>query len=228
MITGKTLYDSNGQQFYPYSDANYISSGIVVNSNMLKDDLIAIWTTAQQADSKASGEQTIKGQLQVDVYYRNSTESTKANIIAEENKENQQWSENMTLPNSSTPYCWKRTRYYWNVGSPTSTPFRTDYEICATALYPETQVMYTAILQINDGLGGPKDYGEEVEDRLSIKDIDNKNIKWYNYFPGISATKIYGYMATRHRDAGQNWPSEGGWNISLFAQYPITSSSTTK
>ena len=42
MITGKTLYDSNGQQFYPYSDAEYISSGVIGNSNMLKEDLKAI------------------------------------------------------------------------------------------------------------------------------------------------------------------------------------------
>ena len=226
MITGKTLYDSDGNQFYPYSDAEYISSGVVVSSNMLKDDLKAIYNKVKLIEGKVSGEQTINGQFNVDVYYRNSTESTKANIIAEENAENTVWSENMTLPNSSTPYCWKRTRYYWIVDSSTSEPFRTDYEICATALYPETQIMYTAILQINDGLGGPKDYGEEVEDSLSIKDMDGKNIQWYNYFPGISATKIYGYMATRHRDAGQNW--SGGWNISLFAQYPIISSSTTK
>ena len=41
MITGKTLYDSNGQQFYPYSDAEYIYSG-VIGSNMLKEDLKAI------------------------------------------------------------------------------------------------------------------------------------------------------------------------------------------
>lgn len=225
MITGKTLYDSNGQQFYPYSDANYISSGIVVDTNMLKDDLIAIWTKAQQADSKASGEQTIKGQFQVTVKYICSTESTKTNI---ESITDEQWSDTMSLPTSSSPYCWKRTQYYWTVDSSTPTPFRTDYEICATALYPETQIMYTAILQIKEGLQGPADYGKDVEDESHSTDKNGEIIKWHNYFPGIDATKIYGYMATRHRDAGQNWPPDGGWHISLFAQYPVASSSTTK
>ena len=228
MITGKTLYDSNGQQFYPYSDANYIYTNIVPTSSTLAEDLTAIYNRVKYVEGQVSGEQTINGQFQVDVYYRNSTESTKANIIAEENKENTGWSENMTLPNSSTPYCWKRTRYYWSVGGPTSTPFRTDYEICATALYPETQIMYTAILQIKEGLQGPADYGKDVEDESHSTDKNGEIIKWHNYFPGIDATKIYGYMATRHRDAGQNWPPDGGWHISLFAQYPVASSSTTK
>ena len=49
MITGKTLYDSDGNQFYPYSDSEYISSGVVVSSNMLKDDLKAISAKAQSA-----------------------------------------------------------------------------------------------------------------------------------------------------------------------------------
>lgn len=226
-MIGKTLYDSNGQQFYPYSNANYVYTNIVPTSSTLAEDLTAIYNRIKNVESQVSGEQTINGQLQVDVYYRNSTESTKANIIAEENAGIiNEWSADMTLPNSSTPYCWKRTRYYWNVGSTTSTPFRTDYEICATALYPETQIMYTAILQINNGLQGPVDYGEEVEDGLHIKDTNNETIKWYNYFPGLDANKIYGYMATRHRDAGQNWPE--GWHVSLFAQYPIASSTTTK
>ena len=188
MITGKTLYDSDGQQFYPYSDANYISSGIVVDTNMLKDDLIAIWTKAQQADSKASGEQTIKGQFQVTVKYICSTESTKTNI---ESITDEQWSDTMSLPTSSSPYCWKRTQYYWTVDSSTPTPFRTDYEICATALYPETQIMYTAILQIKEGLQGPADYGKDVEDESHSTDKNGEIIKWHNYFPGIDATKIY-------------------------------------
>lgn len=220
MITGKTLYDSNGQQFYPYSDAEYISSGVVVNSNMLKDDLTAIYNIANRAFSASTGAQAVSGSLQVTVKYICSTESTETNIqsITEE-----QWSDTMSLPNSSTPYCWKRTQYKWKINE-TDVPqvVKTIYEICATALYPETQVMYTAILQIKDGLQGPVDYGEEVEDGSHSMDTNNEKIKWYNYFPGLDATKIYGYMATRHRDAGQNWPE--GWHISLFAQYPVASS----
>ena len=226
MITGKTLYDSNGQQFYPYSDANYISSGVVVDSNMLKDDLIAIYNKANQALAASTGAQAVSGSLQVTVKYICSTESTKTNI---ESITEEQWSDTMTLPTSSAPYCWKCTQYKWKINE-TDVPqvVKTIYEICATALYPETQIMYTAILQIKEGLQGPADYGKDVEDESHSTDKNGEIIKWHNYFPGIDATKIYGYMATRHRDAGQNWPSDGGWHISLFAQYPVASSSTTK
>lgn len=217
MITGKTLYDSDGNQFYPYSDAEYISSGVVVNSNTLKDDLKAIWAKAQSAYKEASGEKIINGQLQIDVYYKNSTESSEENIIAEEENE---WNETMTPPNSSAPYCWKRTRYYWIVDKSTPTPFKIVYEICATALYPETQTMYAVTTQINStDIGGPSDYSTDAQ---GIADKKIEDMIWYSYFPGISATNTMGYMATRHRDAGKNWPEDGGWNVALFAVYPTT------
>ena len=217
MITGKTLYDSDGNQFYPYSDVEYISSGVVVSSNMLKDDLKAIWAKAQSAYNKASGEETINGQLQIDVYYKNSTESSEENVIAEGENE---WNEKMTPPDSSAPYCWKRTRYYWIVDDSVTTPFKTLYEICATALYPETQTMYAVTALVNsDAIGGPSDYSADTS---GVADKTENSIKWYSYFPGISAVNTMGYMATRHRDAGENWPEEGGWKVALFAVYPTT------
>ena len=217
MITGKTLYDSNGQQFYPYSNANYIYTNIVSTYSTLAEDLTAIHNKVKLIEGQVSGEQTINGQLQIDVYYKNSTESTKANIIAEENKE---WSKDMTLPNSLTPYCWKRTRYYWIVDKSVPTPFKTIYEICATALYPETQTMYAATALVNsDAIGGPSDYSTDIQ---GVADENEDSIRWYSYFPGISAVNTMGYMATRHRDAGENWPNDGGWKVALFAVYPTT------
>ena len=217
MITGKTLYDSDGNQFYPYCDAEYVSSGVVVDTNMLKDDLKAIWAKAQSAYSKASGEETINGQFQIDVYYKNSTESVEKDVIAEGDTG---WNETMTPPDSSTPYCWKRTRYYWIVDKSVPTPFKTVYEICATALYPETQTMYAATTLVNsDAIGGPSDYSTDIQ---GVADETEDSIRWYSYFPGISAVNTMGYMATRHRDAGENWPDDGGWKVALFAVYPTT------
>ena len=217
MITGKTLYDSDGNQFYPYCDAEYVSSGVVVDTNMLKDDLKAIWAKAQSAYSKASGEETINGQFQIDVYYKNSTESVEKDVIAEGDTG---WNEKMTPPDSSAPYCWKRTRYYWIVDKSTPTPFKTVYEICATALYPETQTMYAVTTQIHStDIGGPSDYSTDVQ---GVADKKVEDIIWYSYFQGISATNTMGYMATRHRDAGKTWPEDGGWNVALFAVYPTT------
>ena len=216
MITGKTLYDSNGQQFYPYSDAEYIFSG-VVDSNMLKADLIAINNKADQALLQSSGAQAVSGSLQVDVYYKNSTESNETNIISEGDNG---WEATMTPPNSSAPYCWKRTRYYWIVDDSVPTPFKTLYEICATALYPETQTMYAVTALVNsDAIGGPSDYSTDMQ---GVADKTEDSIRWYSYFPGISAVNTMGYMATRHRDAGENWPEEGGWKVALFAVYPTT------
>lgn len=223
MITGKTLYDSNGQQFYPYSDANYIYTNIVPTSSTLAEDLTALYNRVEYIKSLISGAQAVSGSLQVTVKYICSTESTETNIksITEE-----QWSDTMTLPTSSAPYCWKCTQYKWKINE-TDVPqvIKTIYEICATALYPETQVMYTVTSLINsDAIGGPNDYSTSIQ---GIGDSKISTMTWFNTFPGISATDTMGYMATRHREAGQNWPDNGKWKVALFAIYPTTSSSTT-
>lgn len=213
----KYLYD-NEEQFYPISEAKAIMSGIVVQGNTVWQDLEQIWAKAQSAYNYATGGQIISGSLQVDVYYKNSTESTETNIKSEGDTG---WEEKMTPPNSSAPYCWKRTRYYWKISeSDTPEVIKTIYEICATALYPETQTMYavTTLVNSND-IGGPKDYSTDVQ---GVEDKTENSIRWYNYFPGISAVNTMGYMATRHRDAGENWPEDGGWKVALFAVYPTT------
>ena len=213
----KYLYD-NEEQFYPISEAKAIVSGIVVQGNTVWQDLEQIWAKAQSAYNYATGGQIISGSLQVDVYYKNSTESTETNIKSEGDTG---WEEKMTPPNSQAPYCWKRTRYYWKISeSETPEVIKTIYEICATALYPETQTMYavTTLVNSND-IGGPSDYSTDVQ---GVEDKTENSIRWYNYFPGISAVNTMGYMATRHRDAGENWPEDGGWNVALFAVYPTT------
>lgn len=218
MIAGKTLYDSDGNQFYPYCDAEYVSSGVVVDTNMLKDDLKTIWDKAQSAYNYATGGQTVSGSLQVDVYYKNSTESTETNIMSEGDNG---WEATMTPPNSSAPYCWKRTRYYWKINEQDSPQvIKTIYEICATALYPETQTMYAVTTQVNStDIGGPSNYSTDIS---GVVDKMEESVRWYSNFPGISSTATMGYMATRHRDAGQNWPEDGGWHVALFAVYPTT------
>ena len=211
-MIGKILYNSDGKQFYPYSDAEYISSGIVLSSNNLKEDLKNIWAKAQSAYNYATRS------LQVDVYYKNSTESNETNIISEGDTG---WEATMTPPNSSTPYCWKRTRYYWKINEQEIPQvIKTIYEICATALYPETQTMYAVTTQVNStDIGGPSNYSTDI---TGVVDKMEESVRWYSNFPGISSTATMGYMATRHRDAGQNWPEDGGWHVALFAVYPTT------
>ena len=127
----------------------------------------------------------------------------------------------MTPPNSSAPYCWKRTRYYWKISESESPQvIKTIYEICATALYPETQTMYAVTTQVNStDIGGPSNYSTDIQ---GVSDKTEESVRWYSNFSGISPTATMGYMATRHRDAGQNWPEDGGWHVALFAVYPTT------
>ena len=213
----KYLYD-NEEQFYPISEASAIMGGVVTQGNTVWQDLEQIWAKAQSAYNYATGGQIISGSLQVDVYYKNSTESNETNIISEGDTG---WEETMTPPNSSAPYCWKRTRYYWKISESESPQvIKTIYEICATALYPETQTMYAVTTQVNStDIGGPSDYSNDTQ---GVADKTEESVRWYSNFPGISSTATMGYMATRHRDAGQNWPEDGGWHVALFAVYPTT------
>ena len=79
--------------------------------------------------------------------------------------------------------------------------------------------MYAVTALVNsDAIGGPSDYSTDMQ---GVADKTEDSIRWYSYFPGISAVNTMGYMATRHRDAGENW-SEEGWKVALFAVYPTT------
>lgn len=207
-MTHKYLYD-NEEQFYPISEASAIMGGVVTQGNTVWQDLEQIYSKAQQAYNNSTGVTQVQGKLGVQVQYTNTNFSNNTDI----QNTDIAWNDDMHIPTSQTPYTWKKTVYSWS-----DTIIKTTYEICATALYPETQTMYTAITSDQKGsLHGPSDYGSSIADKNS-----NCTAIWKNYFTGIDASKIYGYIAIRHRDAGQAWPEDGGWHIALFAQYPIS------
>ena len=203
----KYLYD-NEEQFYPMTEASAVMGGVVIQGNTVWQDLEQIWAKAQSAYNNSTGATQIKGSLGIQVFYTNTDYNDDTRIQSETI-----WNATMTIPTASTPYTWKKTVYSWS-----DAVIKTTYEICATALYPETQTMYTAITSIQQGsLQGPTNYGNSSADKNP-----DCNAIWKNYFTGIDASKIYGYMAVRHREAGEAWPEDGGWNIALFAQYPIS------
>lgn len=215
MADVKKLYDKNGTEIWPQTFAGCVSTN-VPNQNMnVEDALGQILSRANAAFNLASGGAAIEGALGVRVTYAN---------LQSANLDDAQGSDvvwgDMHLPNSAAPYTWKKTIYSWTVGE-TSTDVKTIYEIVATALYPETQVMYTAVSASEaEHLSGPKSYGDGVED----KNVSS-TAEWNTFFEGIDLHNIYGYMAVRHREAGEDFPTEeegGGWHISLFAQYPVT------
>lgn len=205
----KYLYD-NEEQFYPISEASAIMGGVVTQGNTVWQDLEQIYSKAQSAYNNSTGVTQVQGSLGIQVFYTNTDYNDNTRIQSETI-----WNPTMQIPTSQTPYTWKKTIYSWS-----DTVIKTTYEICATALYPETQTMYTVTPQINStDIGGPSDYSTNIS---GVIDKTENSIRWYSYFPGISATNTMGYMATRHRDAGDAWPEDGGWHVALFAVYPTT------
>lgn len=205
----KYLYD-NEEQFYPISEASAIMGGVVTQGNTVWQDLEQIYSKAQSAYNNSTGVTQVQGSLGIQVFYTNTDYNDNTRIQSETI-----WNPTMQIPTSQTPYTWKKTIYSWS-----DTVIKTTYEICATALYPETQTMYTVTPQINStDIGGPSDYSTNIS---GVIDKTENSIRWYSYFPGISATNTMGYMATRHRDAGDAWPADGGWHVALFAVYPTT------
>ena len=222
MASIKQLYDGS-ESFQPYTEAQYIPSGVTNSGYTVKEDLQALLSSIQTLQQAVSGGTEVAGALGVVIKYANIetpylNDATRANVV---------WEEVMNIPTSLAPYAWKKTEYTWTVDNTTSV-IKTTYEIIATALYPETQVMYLALeTVIDNAIQGPADYGVTMIDQNG-----NQSIEWHNYFEGISPSKPFGYMAIRHRDAGQDFPTTGTdenkkavWNISLFSLYPMNQQS---
>lgn len=206
-MNGTTLYDNNSNPIYPVTDAKNVSSGIIVPGYTVYEDISALLSKYQILAGQVSGSTTVENSLGVVVEYStNNYDNPKDAAEATYNA-------TLVFPTTEAPYLWQKTVYKWG-----DTVVKTIYTIAATALFPETQTMYTAISSIQQGsLQGPSNYGSSSKDKNP-----NCDAIWKNYFTGIDASKIYGYMAVRHREAGEAWPEDGGWNIALFAQYPIS------
>ena len=205
------LYDQDSQPIDPKSTATAIYGGVTVPGNStVYDDLNSILSQLQELRRQVSGAEEIENQLSVQVFYSTNNYDSKSDAMTAT------YGETFQIPTARAPYTWKKTIFKWGqdvIGQPI-------YEIIATALYPETQIMYAHVQASQvETLEGPVGFGDEVNDRNP-----NSGVKWYSYFPGIDLNHIYGYMSVRHRDAGAQWPSDesgGGWQTHLFAQYPV-------
>ena len=210
-MNGTQLYDSSSDKIYPISNADYISSGVIESNNTVKQDIEALFTKYRDV----SGVNAVDGTLGIQVYYDTNNINDVKNVQSQPFRD-----EVMVSPTSEAPYAWAKTIYTWN-----GEEAKTVYTIIATALFPETQIMYAAFNTIQSGLQGPMNFADG-----SI-DMQNNNIVWNTYFTGIDASNIYGYMATRHRNAGEQFPTrvddetKPEWKIALFAIYPTTGES---
>lgn len=215
MATPKKLYDKNGTEILPYTHASYVKTNVPESDSTLENTLGIFQSQITRALQLAGGGASISGSLGVVMDYINTTTADKDTVQAMSG-----WNENMQIPNSTTPYTWKRTRYYWTVdGTPTQVAI--SYEIVATALYPETQVMYasTGTSISGSSLQGPANYSG---DDSGVVDQATNSVRWYYFFPGINGSNSVGYMAVRHRNAGESWPQTAVWKISQMAQYPVS------
>lgn len=210
-MQGTQLYDANSNPIYPSTYARNVDSGVVTVGNTVQEDIQAVFSQLQALRRDISGGTEVENNLGITVEYATSVSSSTSDA------ERLTYSPNFRLPTADDPYTWQKTVYYWGVDE-----IKTIYNIVATALYPETQVMYAALPTVIGGssnISGPSDYGQ------SVYDMTNSTIVWSNAFQGISPSTPYGYMAIRHREAGQQFPVEDNhakWSISLFAQYPIS------
>jgi len=208
MITGGTqLYDKDNRMVDPRTNAKYVLSGLLISTNSVFEDLDLLNTKINNLAAQVSGATEVANQLNVIITYDTNNISDTTAV-----KRQPFANENMILPSTSAPYAWQKTVYKWG-----DTVVKETYSIVATALYPETQVMYCAIPgSIEGNITGPMEFVDNTSDK------SNSTVKWFTYFPGIDASNIFGYMAVRHRDAGQDWPNSGEWHVGLFAQYPIS------
>ena len=210
-LDGIPLYNSEGNQIQPQTNATCIYSNAVIHDgSTVHAELANLLQQIQNLSRYVTGAEQVGNDFGVEVKYATSNSDS-----IQDAARLTTYSENFVLPSSNTPYTWKRTIYSW-ASQPIGNPI---YEIVAAALYPETQVMYTALGELQgNAIKGPSQFGTNIED------YGNPRVRWNSSFPGIGPETPYGYMAIRHRDAGQQFRVVDGhptWDISLFAQYPI-------
>ena len=210
-MQGTQLYDASSNPIYPSTYARNVDCGVVLSGNTVYDDISQLLARYQALSKLVSGGTEVENKLNVVVTYSTNVYSSKSDA------EGADYGEDFILPSAAAPYAWQKTVYYWGTDV-----VKTTYHIVSTALYPETQVMYasTGTSISGSSLQGPADFSSN---NAGAQDQSGNGVMWYYFFPGIDGSKPIGYMAVRHRDAGQAWPATAIWQISQMAQYPITS-----
>lgn len=201
---GTQLYDDSANPVYPQTDAKFISSGVVLSGNTVYEDLDMLLSRYQTLAGQISGATEVENKLAVIIEYSTN------NCDNKRDAEEATYGAQMVFPSASAPYLWQKTIYKWG-----DTTVNTVYSIAATALFPETQLMF-AVGDLDDEVGVPTAYEDASNDTL------NEEIKWYTYPPqDISNTKPCAFIATRHRNANETWEGKL-WHSAKYGQYPVT------
>lgn len=203
-MNGTTLYDDNSNPIYPVTDAKNVSSGVIVSRNTVYEDISDLYSTYQNLKKQVSGATTVENSLGIVVEYStNNADNLK-------DAKEAIYGATLVFPTAEAPYLWQKTVYKWG-----DTVVKTTYNIAATALFPETQLMF-AVGELGDEVGVPTNYIDGAADTI------NGDIKWYTYPPqDISNTKPCAFIATRHRSANETWEGKV-WKSAKYGQYPVT------
>lgn len=229
------LYDSESQAIYPNTQADAVS----VNTD--KTDINNVQSAIQDLYTqiaKVNGDQAAISNLTFEISYLVSNISD-----AEQIKNEKQWSGTFQLPDSNKPYAWKRTILgYTGIADADK---KSIYEIVTADIAEISQSLYIAIDTTKPPIiYYPQAYREDNThyDNLqaSIKSIieESKNNKdnpmeWSESPVSISASKPYGYVATRIRKNG-TWTrfviglnSKWSYDSKMIVKYALTTSSSS-
>lgn len=229
------LYDSESQAIYPNTQADAVS----VNTN--KTDINNVQSAIQDLYTqiaKVNGDQAAISNLTFEISYLVSNISD-----AEQIKNEKQWSGTFQLPDSNKPYAWKRTIIgYTGIAE---ADMKSVYEIVTADIAEISQSLYIAIDTTKPPIiYYPQAYREDNThyDNLqaSIKSIieESKNNKdnpmeWSESPVSISASKPYGYVATRIRKNG-TWTrfviglnSKWSYDSKMIVKYALTQSNSS-
>lgn len=216
MATGTKLFDQEGVQIFPETDASVTISNILKSGGNVEDCLKDLYDKITDLSGEGESAKNIK----VSVGYL--TLDTKDESVVEELTG---WGA-FELPTSDLPYTWKRTAYSYDKLELTVT-----HEIVSVYQQNEEQTIYKAM---DSDTEQPKiEYQEDEEGNFDYQNVDFTSQGWSNIPISISASSPYVYMATRKKTDGLWSPFStpvlyGKWAFDsvMEIRYTITDSST--
>lgn len=199
------LYDGESNPVDPKTQAQAVSSGVVTSGNTVYQDLEQLLAKYNTLAGQVTGSIQISQSLGIQVFYDTNNISDASSVASQPFSNS-----NIIIPSANAPYAWQKTIYKWG-----ETVVKTTYTIVATALFPETQMMF-AVGPLDAAIGGPQVYEDNTPDQTT------SSIKWYTYpYRDISNDAPCAYIATRTRAANETWQGKT-FHAAKYGQYPIS------
>lgn len=214
-MSGTQLYNKQSQKIYPQTEASAVD---LDNGETVQEAIDAI----NQELQKLSGAEGAVISIQFDIKYVRCQYKSVSYVRA---LDEDAWNENFIIPNSTSPYTWKRTIISYTGQDDTNK--KKIYEIVCADVSEISQTLYTS----GDGTKQPTiEYPQVQQGSLlvdnteaSLSDIakasnadgDNWTVKPQD----ISSANPIGYMAVRNRVDG-TW---GRFNVAQYSKWSYDS-----